>query len=192
MLGERSSERARANLWRCPPESLEPPSPSRQLSPSGSERTNCAAPASSSADQRAPSLGRGAIPSARLCATVSSNRDGACGTYPNCRLSQSRSRPRRSRPSSSTCPAAGSYSRSRSLTRDDLPDPEGPQMATVSPARTRRETPRSASASRPPKRNDTLRSSSSPAQGAGRAPAARPEMSCGSGSIADLRPSSSK
>ena len=52
-------------------------------------------------------------------------------------------------PSTSTSPSVGSYIRASRETTVDFPDPVGPTMATVAPAGTRNETPRSTSRSVP-------------------------------------------
>ncbi len=50
-------------------------------------------------------------------------------------------------PATFTVPPSGSSSPARQASRVDLPEPDGPTTATISPAPTARETPRSASVS---------------------------------------------
>src|SRR4051812_16831512 len=60
----------------------------------------------------------------------------------------SRRGPRTSSPSNRTCPADGSSRPETSLSKVDLPQPDGPTMATNSPDRTLNDTSRSAVTSR--------------------------------------------
>jgi len=67
-----------------------------------------------------------------------------CGTTPSCARTHVGSSAFISRPSSSTRPREGSYSRVNSVTSVDLPAPEAPTTATHSPATTDKLTPRRA------------------------------------------------
>ncbi len=93
--------RARPTRWRSPPESFSPRSPTRVSSLNGSDSTNAASSAASTALHTSASLASGS-PKAMLASRVSLNSATSCGTRATARRIEACFTSRRSTPSSRT------------------------------------------------------------------------------------------
>lgn len=135
MGASRRMARARASLWRCPPERSTPLSPSFVSYPSGNPSINSAATARCAARSINHALCSDK-PSVMFLRTVAANILGSCGTYAMRDLRSCRPSERMSYPSSRIDPPCGSYQRINSEQIVLFPAPDCPTIATVSPGST--------------------------------------------------------
>ncbi len=150
MRGSRTSARAIAMRWRCPPDSRAPRCPTTVSQPSGRASTNSSALASRRAARTRTSVAAGSSPAvsspyATFSRIVPSKSTDSCGTTDTHRRTVRRSSAAMSAPSSRRRPDVGRTNPRTRLRSVDLPDPDGPTKATVSPSRTSRSTSCSAS-----------------------------------------------
>lgn len=144
--GPLSSPRARATRARWPPDRVAPRSPTAVSRPSGRASAMGAMPQIRVTSPSSSAVASGA-PRRRFSARVPWKSGASCPTTETAARRSSSVRSRRSTGwagaggTSSTAPASGSQYRARRCAQVDLPAPDAPTRATVSPGRTVRSRP---------------------------------------------------